>query len=66
MTQKEKLIELLSGKSIDTPADVEYVADYLIANGVIVPPCKVGDTVYVLDVLADNVLFKIYLTALGF
>ena len=22
------------------------VADYLIANGVIVPPCKVGDTVY--------------------
>lgn len=22
------------------------LADYLIANGVIVPPCKVGDTVY--------------------
>lgn len=25
----------------------EITADYLIANGVIVPPCKVGDTVYV-------------------
>ena len=25
----------------------EFVADYLLANGVIVPPCKVGDTVYV-------------------
>ena len=25
---------------------IEMVADYLIANGVIVPPCKVGDTVY--------------------
>jgi hypothetical protein len=24
----------------------EYLADHLIANGVIVPPCKVGDTVY--------------------
>ena len=25
---------------------IEMVADHLIANGVIVPPCKVGDTVY--------------------
>ena len=24
----------------------EVVADYLLDNGVIVPPCKVGDTVY--------------------
>ena len=23
-----------------------HIADYLLANGVIVPPCKVGDTVY--------------------
>ena len=26
--------------------DAEKFADYLLANGVIVPPCKVGDTVY--------------------
>lgn len=25
---------------------LERIADYLLANGVIVPPCKVGDTVY--------------------
>ena len=25
----------------------EYVADYLLAKGVIVPPCKVGDAVYI-------------------
>lgn len=25
---------------------VEQIADYLLANGGIVPPCKVGDTVY--------------------
>ena len=25
---------------------IEAIADHLLANGVIVPPCKVGDTVY--------------------
>ena len=25
---------------------IEMVAEYLIGNGVIIPPCKVGDTVY--------------------
>lgn len=30
--------------------DIEdYVAEYLTANGVIAPPCKVGDVVYVLE-----------------
>ena len=28
---------------------LDMTADYLIANGVIVPPCKVGDTVYVIS-----------------
>ncbi len=36
------LYDLCRGKGC-----AEYFADYLIANGVIVPPCKVGDTVYV-------------------
>ena len=27
---------------------IEDLADYLLANGVIVPPCKVGDTVYMI------------------
>mgnify|MGYP006864375302 CR=1 FL=1 len=50
MTQRERLIELLQS----VPADYEgnrgvgSIADYLLANGVIVQPCKVGDTVYVL------------------
>ena len=25
------------------------IADHLLANGVVVPPCKVGDTVYVIE-----------------
>lgn len=53
---KEKLIELLL--SAEKVADeegfcnchksrpkAELIADYLIQNGVVVPPCKVGDTV---------------------
>ena len=27
----------------------EFVADYLLAKGVIVLPCKVGDTVFIID-----------------
>lgn len=34
----------------ETDKDIaEYVADYLLANEVIVLPCKVGDTVYQTD-----------------
>ena len=36
MNVREKLIDLLTGHSIDTQQDVEYVADHLIANGVTV------------------------------
>lgn len=59
---KDRLIELISRKqdcgvtyttsqmddrmvyTYETPNSI--LADYLLANGVIVPPCKVGDTVY--------------------
>lgn len=34
------------------------IADYLLANGVIVPPCKVGDMVYVIDKFGDIVELK--------
>lgn len=34
MDVRGKLIDLLTGHSIDTQQDVEYVADHLIANGV--------------------------------
>ena len=36
MDVREKLVELLTGYSIDTKTDVEYVADHLIAHGVTV------------------------------
>ena len=36
MDVREKLVELLTGYSIDTQQDVECVADHLISNGVTV------------------------------
>lgn len=48
---RDRLIELLS-KPIFPKIGVdpaEVVADYLLDNGVIVPPCKVGDTVYQIE-----------------
>lgn len=48
MSDRERLIEILS-KPIYVHEGVDVavaVADYLLANGVIVPPCKVGQTVW--------------------
>lgn len=55
---KEKLIELLMSAEINaeeqgffnchkSKVKAECIADYLLANGVIPLPCKVGDTVYI-------------------
>lgn len=41
---------------IDSPKGAEFIADYLLANGVIVPPCKVGDIVYQVDTLFEEVM----------
>lgn len=49
MTERERLIELIE-REIDVKnagINVEWLADYLLENGVIVSPCKVGDTVYI-------------------
>ena len=53
--QREKLIELLHEAERWGNDDVNAQADILLANGVIVPPCKVGDKVYVLiQVVSDK------------
>ena len=59
MTDRDKLIELLKGaenkvsevltKALDLDEWLSIYADYLLKNGVIVPPCKVGDKVWHLD-----------------
>lgn len=47
MTEREKLIKLLrESKASFENALPEEIADYIIENGVIVSPCKMGDTIY--------------------
>ena len=42
---RDRLIKLI--KDIVHPYFAETLADHLLANGVIVPPCRVGDTVWI-------------------
>ncbi len=53
-TDRDRLIELIGQKPFTSEYEnynslewAERFADYLLANGVIVPPCKVGDVVYI-------------------
>ena len=55
MTERERLIELLNNRTrpwyylLGTANNIRLLADYLLENGVIVLPCKVGDTVYYIN-----------------
>ena len=59
MTQKERLFDLIQCYSPTFDDLAEDMADFLIGCGVIVPPCKVGDTVYVLD---NYGIVKVFIT----
>lgn len=77
MTDRERLIELIrkakkntKGASCDLEREMLF-ADFLLANGVIVPPCKVGQTVYVInslfvseylikEIAYDDIFFRFY------
>ena len=54
MTEREILVELLDIIIQPGEKTLGDIADYLIANGVIVPPCKVGDTLYVISQMKDK------------
>lgn len=45
MSERERLIELLKDGGVRDFPYVNALADHLLANGVIVPLCKVGDYV---------------------
>lgn len=54
MTDRDRLIEIISQAKEDeyismSHYDITAIADYLIANGVIVSPLKVGDEIWVID-----------------
>lgn len=56
MTERERLVELLIDYPCMSTAEENFIesiaadlADYLLANGIVVLPCTVGDTVYIID-----------------
>ena len=55
MTDRDKLIELVDKAKKEYAGDVtdhtetDYIVECLLNNGVILPPCKVGDDVYWID-----------------
>jgi hypothetical protein len=62
---RDRLIELLNKKydhfcdQCGVNKDSHYtdnLADYLIENGVIVPPCKVGDKVYIVAEVTKKII----------
>ena len=62
MNTREKLIVLIM-ESVGGCARnwAEVIANHLIENGIIVPPCKVGDTVYVVSQGAGfSVVWNVY------
>ena len=55
MTQKERLVNLLLPQLFMFSAvDCGKLADHLLDNGVIVPPCKVGDVLYVITTICGT------------
>lgn len=53
---REKIQEMLQGNLREClRTGFEFSADYLLENGVIVPPCKVGDIVK-----HDTIYYKVY------
>ena len=60
MTDRERLIELIQNAVNGCARHwAEIIADYLLANGVIVPPCKVSATSYHGEVISETYTFTV-------
>ena len=60
MTDRERLIDLMiEAKRTDpeTGSFSEYLADYLLEHGVIVLPCKAGDTLYCESAIKGHITY---------
>lgn len=69
MNEREKLVKLLENgfyealskiKGEDNDKKVcDFLADYLLENGIIVPPCKIGDMIYNIYFNGDKKVYTI-------
>ena len=60
MTDRERLIDLMidaKRTEPETGSFTEYLADYLLEHGVIVLPCKVGDTLYCESAIKGHITY---------
>ena len=60
MTDRERLINLMieaKRTEPETGSFTDYLADFLIEHGVIVLPCKVGDTLYCESAIKGHVTY---------
>ena len=67
MGDRDRLIEILQDTLHEWECDVSIktlteIAEHLLANGVIVPPCKVGDTLY--EITSRNTISEYEVTAI--
>jgi hypothetical protein len=62
MTDRERLIELIQTILDGVPwgeitmYTAQDIADHLLANGVIVPPCKVLDKIYIITNISQEIV----------
>ena len=69
-TDRDRLIELLEDTLQEWECDVQsetlsQIAEHLIENGVIVPPCKVGDVVYAITLNTKTSIVAIHRGYIG-
>ena len=62
MTDRDRLVELLKDTLHEWECDVSIktvteIAEHLISNGVIVLPCKVGDTLYCESAIKGHITY---------
>ena len=60
MTDRERLIDfMIDAKRTEpeTGSFTEYLADYLLEHGVIVLPCKAGDTLYCESAIKGHITY---------
>ena len=63
---RDRLIELIQNAVNGCARHwAEIIADHLIANGVIVPPCKVGDTVYTVTLNTNTFTYGVHRGYIG-
>ena len=69
MTNRDRLIKLIINAKRDDPETgsfTEHLADYLLANGVIVPPCKFLQKVFVIPTIENNLSDITEMKCIGF